>query len=208
VRSAAFAALLASYAIEAHAQDSQGLWTHQDLDPGRMQSPPGDSPAFPADVRFGYAFELRDIPDIGLVNAHGGMLAFAPAIGEHVALELSFAFLATPAGELAHLFPRPAVGIGVMTNDGPVILAASALFTFAGYGEHVRDAEDSIVWRMGAGLAAGGTVTFAPFDVFRSTAFGFFGDARYQVALTARGLEHGPLVSAGLSFVERARVDR
>jgi hypothetical protein len=152
VRSAAFAALLASFAIEAHAQDSQGLWTHQDLDPGRMQSPPGDSPAFPADVRFGYAFELRDIPDIGLVNAHGGMLAFAPAIGEHVALELSFAFLATPAGELAHLFPRPAVGIGVMTNDGPVILAASALLTFAGYGStcETRRTRSCGAWERGS----------------------------------------------------------
>jgi hypothetical protein len=192
----------------AQAQDSQGLWTHQDRQPGRMTPPPSEGGGFPVDVRFGYALELRHMPDIGLVHAHGGSLTFAPAIDEHFAIELSFAFLATVSGELVQLFPRPAVGVEIMTNDRSVVLAAGALVTFAGHGEHVREEDDEIRWRAGIGLALGGTVTFAPWDVFTASAFGLYADARYQVAFTERGFEHGPLVSAGLTFVDRQRVDR
>jgi hypothetical protein len=192
----------------AGAQDSQGLWTHQDRQPGRQMPPPSEGGGFPVDIRLGYALELRNIPEFGLVHAHGGSLTFAPAIDEHFAIEISLAFVTTVAGEIVRLFPRPAVGIQIMTNDQSVVLAAGALVTFAGYGEHVRDMDDDVRWRAGIGLAAGGTVTFAPWNVFTASAFGFYADARYQVAFTERGFEHGPLVSGGVTFVDRARVDR
>lgn len=191
----------------AHAQDSQGLWTHQDRQPGRMP-PPSEGSGFPVDVRFGYALELRRIPGAEMVHAHGGMLTFAPAVDEHFALEISFAYVMTVDGEFERLFPRPAVGLAYILNDQSVVLAAGGLITFAGYSERLRDEEAAIRWRAGIGLALGGTVSFAPWDVFTSSAFGFYADARYHLALTERGFEHGPLVSVGLTLVDRARVDR